>query len=36
MIVLYFLSIGMAFIARRGRDPNEEDLGDRLKKKYLG
>lgn len=36
MITLYFLSIVMAFLARRDRDPKEETLGDRLKKKYLG
>jgi sec-independent protein translocase protein TatC len=36
MIVLYFLSIIMAFIARRGRDPEEVTLGDQWKKRFLG
>jgi sec-independent protein translocase protein TatC len=36
MIVLYFLSIILAYIARRGRDANEETLGDQLRKRFLG
>lgn len=36
MIVLYFLSVFLAYIARRDRDPNELTLGDRLRKRYLG
>jgi sec-independent protein translocase protein TatC len=36
MIVLYFLSIIMAFIARRGRDPEEVTLGDQWKKRFMG
>lgn len=35
MIVLYFLSIFLAYIARRDRDPNEETLGDKLSKRFL-
>jgi sec-independent protein translocase protein TatC len=36
MIALYFLGIILAYIARRDRDPKEETLGDRLKKRFLG
>jgi sec-independent protein translocase protein TatC len=36
LIALYFLSIILAFIARRGRDPEEVTLGDQLKKRFLG
>jgi sec-independent protein translocase protein TatC len=35
MITLYFLSIFLAYIARRDRDPNEETMGDRLRKRFL-
>jgi len=36
LFTLYCLSIVMAFIARRGRDPEEVTLGDQLKKRFLG
>jgi sec-independent protein translocase protein TatC len=36
MIALYFLSIILAYIARRGRDPDEVTLGDQWKKRFLG
>jgi sec-independent protein translocase protein TatC len=36
MILLYIMGIIMAFIARRGRDPEEVTLGDELKKRFLG
>lgn len=35
MILLYFLSIILAYIARRDRNPNEETLGDQLRKRFL-
>jgi sec-independent protein translocase protein TatC len=35
MIILYFLSIFLAYLARRDRDPNEETMGDRLRKRFL-
>jgi len=36
LFVLYCLSVVMAYIARRGRDPEEVTLGDQLKKRFLG
>jgi sec-independent protein translocase protein TatC len=36
MIALYFLGIILAYIARRGRDPEEATLGDQLKKRFIG
>jgi sec-independent protein translocase protein TatC len=36
LIVLYILSIILAYIARRGRDANEETLGDQLRKRFFG
>jgi len=36
LFVLYCLSVVMAYIARRCRDPEEVTLGDQLKKRFLG
>lgn len=36
MIVLYFLGIFLAYIARRDKDPQEATLGDQWKKRFLG
>ena len=35
MFVLYLLSIILAYIARRDRDPEEVTMGDKLKKRFL-
>jgi sec-independent protein translocase protein TatC len=35
MIILYFLSIFLAYIARRDRNPQDETMGDRLRKRFL-
>ena len=35
MIILYFLSILLAYIARRDHDKDEETMGDRLRKRFL-
>ncbi len=36
LIVLYFLSIIMALVARRDRNPEDVTLGDQLRKRFLG
>ncbi len=36
MIILYFLGIGLAYLARRDKNPKEVTLGDQLRQKYLG
>jgi sec-independent protein translocase protein TatC len=36
LIVLYFLSIILAYIARRDRSPDEVTMGDQLRKRFLG
>jgi sec-independent protein translocase protein TatC len=35
LITLYFLSVILAYLARRDRKPDEEDMGDRLRKRFL-